>query len=300
MQKSLCENAMRSGVPQYIEVACANNTNAAWYTDRDNSMSDAEPEIQKAMAIVLGGLGAVLQGIQVCPGVYLTTAHGALKNPHEVKTGSTNPGRYGTRVVAYPMKVENMMQARKDESFISPRLRNPDLWKRSHPDFHGSDYVFIRVDKPLRPNNFVRPLEASFEDLKEQEVHLYRGKSRYKRQGEQGLNFSEEEAIPRQPEKLVTLYQSPQRVNQACTLTGQGTYLIYHNCPTEKFTSGSLYIVKNEVKPYVVGMTTNGIPANLKAETVGGSTMLKSSQFCRDYEEACGQPCGKIAAKVGP
>ena len=132
------------------------------------------------MAIVLGGLGAVLQGIQVCLGVYLTTAHGALKNPYEVKKGSTNPGRYGTSVVAYPMKVENIMLARKDENFISPRLRNPELWNRDHPDFDGSDYVFIRVDKPLRPNNFVRPLEASLEDLREQEVHLYRGKSRNK------------------------------------------------------------------------------------------------------------------------
>ena len=198
-------------------------------------------------------------------------------------------------MVAYPLEVENMMLAEQDKNFISPRLRNPDLWDEDHPDFHGSDYVFIRVDKPLRPKNFVRPVRASFAELKGQDVHLYRGKSRYKRQGEQGLNFSDEEAIPRDPELLVPIYQSPQKVNQPCALNGQKGPRIFHNCPTEFSVSGSPYIVKNQGKPYVVGMNTRGVLANLEStSTVGGSSMLKASEFCEDYKKACGQPCGNL------
>ena len=29
-------------------------------------------------------------------------------------------------------------------------------------------------------------------------------------------------------------------------------------------------------------------------KTVKGSPMLKASEFCEDYERACGQPCGNL------
>ena len=293
LQESLCRNAIESGNPEYIKVGCG-NTNIAWYTDRDNSMSDAEPEIQKAMVVVFAGMGAILQGIQVCPGVYLTTAHGVLEDPNQVRT-KVGPGSYRTSVVAYPMKVENIMLAEQDKNFISPRLRKPKLWNKDHPDFHSSDYVFIKVDNPLRPKNFVRLVRASFAELKGQDVHLYRGKSRYKKQGEQGLNFSEGEAIPRDPELLVPIYKSPQKVNQPCALNGQKGPFIFSDCPTEASVSGSPYILKNQGKSYVVGMVTMSILANLEAtKTVKGSPMLKASEFCEDYKKACGQPCGKL------
>ena len=51
LQESLCRNAIESGNPEYIEVGCG-DTNVAWYKDRDNSMSDAEPEIQLRLTLV--------------------------------------------------------------------------------------------------------------------------------------------------------------------------------------------------------------------------------------------------------
>ena len=52
---------------------------AAWYQDRDNSMSAVSTEegVGAAMAI-FWTLNGFTQGIQVCRGVFLATAHGVL------------------------------------------------------------------------------------------------------------------------------------------------------------------------------------------------------------------------------
>ncbi len=183
------------------------------------------------------------------------------------------------------------MVAEKDENYYSPRLRDPELWNESHPEHRNSDYVFIRVDKPLlRSHNFIKVISASSEQLKRLKVHLYRGKSRYKTQ-RRGLNWSKDEAIPAHPDKLLeSLYQSPQKVNQACKFNGQKGSKLYHNCPTEPSVSGAPYIARSQGKPYVVGMNTFGVNANFStSEAAGGSSMLKASEFCKDYEKGNSQ-----------
>ncbi len=163
------------------------------------------------------------------------------------------------------------MVAEKDENYYSPRLRDPELWNESHPEHRNSDYVFIRVDKPLlRSHNFIKVISASSEQLKRLKVHLYRGKSRYKTQ-RRGLNWSEDEAIPAHSDKLLTLYQSPQKVNQACKFNGQndsGSYL-YHNCPTEPSVSGAPYITKIQGKHYVVGMNLTTLQFSQTSQSLG-------------------------------
>ena len=79
------------------------------------------------------------------------------------------------------MHPDNMMIAERSESqFVSPRLRDP--WSWSDPT---TDYVFIKVDNPLRPNDFVRPIRSSNQRLIEASnsgeinIHLYRPQTRF-------------------------------------------------------------------------------------------------------------------------
>lgn len=74
--------------PQPAEESCRTNPEscphiASWYQDRDNSMSPVSTEegVGAAMATFWAHLGSFSQGIQVCPGVYLATAHGVLDDP---------------------------------------------------------------------------------------------------------------------------------------------------------------------------------------------------------------------------
>jgi len=100
-----------------------------------------------AMATIFTKSG-VSQGIQVCPGVYLATAHGVLDNPSKAradgrpqKTSSGN--MYG--MSPYPLSRETIMTAKNDISYVSPRIGNTSAWRDS-----STDYVFIRVDKSIK------------------------------------------------------------------------------------------------------------------------------------------------------
>ena len=158
------DRAVRSsdgGASRPDEVDCMSNPErcvhkAGWYQDRDNSMSPVSTDegVGAAMATIFTKSG-VSQGIQVCPGVYLATAHGVLDNPKEArreerpqKTSSGN--MYG--MSPYPLSRKTIMTAKNDSSYVSPRIGNPSAWTDL-----STDYVFIKVDNPLKPDHFVRP-----------------------------------------------------------------------------------------------------------------------------------------------
>ena len=79
------------GVFRLDEIDCMSSPEscvhkAAWYRDRDNSMSPVSTEsgVGAAMAAIFSKNG-VTQAIKVCPEVYLSTAHGVLDNPKNAK-----------------------------------------------------------------------------------------------------------------------------------------------------------------------------------------------------------------------
>ncbi|MBC6405541.1 MAG: hypothetical protein GDA41_07455 [Rhodospirillales bacterium] len=132
----------------------------AWYLDRDNSMSPVSSEegVGAAMAIAVTKSG-YSQAVQVCPGVYLATAHGILDDPEEAQKqnrtqDSPSENIYG--ISPYPLSEKTVMTAKNDSSYLSPRIKNPSAWRDPQ-----TNYVFIKVDNPLNPNHFIRPVRAS-------------------------------------------------------------------------------------------------------------------------------------------
>ena len=181
------DRAVRSsdgGASRPDEVDCMSNPercvhNATWYQDRDNSMSAVSTKkgVGAAMASVFTKNGRN-QAIQVCPGVYLATAHGVLDNPKEARREERpqeTPSGNTHGMSPYPLSRETVMTAKNDSSYVSPRIGNPSAWRDS-----STDYVFIKVDNPLKPDHFVRPLRSSDQRLiddsrrGEIDVHLYR------------------------------------------------------------------------------------------------------------------------------
>ncbi len=312
LPKALCTQAVKMykegrQTQENVVTLCRGIKNTAWYQDRDNSMSDANNEVGDAMAVVLGPNGTATQSVQVCPGVYLATAHGALDSPILARENNRPvqpivPG--SIRILAYPMSRETMMRANDKNDYISPRLRDPSLWENGNEE---SDYVFIKVGNPVgnpvRPNSFVTPLSVTPEELVQNkssvEVHMYRGKSRYRNAETGAPDHSEEYAIARSDiRSLINLYQQPQKVNSSCSVSRVFDYIrsyVSHNCPTESGASGASYVSKIGSTNYLMGLHTIGSSNNIESSKhTGGSTMLTSSAFCADYQTACGKPCPKF------
>jgi len=288
--------AIVMGVPAY----------AAWFLDRDNTMVDADDDVGAAMAVILGPTGTVTQAIQVCSGVYLATAHGALDSPIIARDNgrSVSPaGKASMRLIAYPMSRENLTEALDEVDYISPRLRDPSLWENGR---ENTDYVFITVDDPPRPQSFVTPLFMTPDQLIDNadrlEVFMYRGKSRYQGAKTGGLDYNEDIAISDSDvPALIRLYQQPQRVVQSCEFLPNGMTLdgyVAHDSPTEQGASGAPYISQFDGMSYLVGINTRGGDGNVEefsALYAGASSILMSSAFCADYETACGRPCTSLS-----
>jgi hypothetical protein len=272
---------------------------AAWYQDRDNSMTPVSTDegVGAAMATIFTRSGDS-QAVQVCPGVYLATAHGVLDDPsaarregRAVETPSGN--MYG--MSPYPLSRETLMTARNDSSYISPRLRDPSNW--SDPT---TDYVFITVDNPIRPNDFVRPVRSSDQRLieasnsGEMDVHLYRPQTRFNtdRNGTPDFNV---DTWASDFDELQSLYQSPMRVNQPCSAS-ENYGLIGTNCPTEQTVSGSPYTAEISGNSYLMGMHIKGDLRSYDsmADSELPNGYIQSSHFCEDYESVCGQPCAEL------
>ena len=272
---------------------------AAWYRDRDNSMSPVSTDegVGAAMASVFSKSG-VNQAIQVCPGVYLATAHGVLDNPKEARreerpqeTPSGN--MYG--MSPYPLSRKTIMTAKNDSSYVSPRIGNPSAWIDP-----STDYVFIKVDNPLKTNHFVRPVRSSNQRLiyasrrGEIDVHLYRSKTVFYTDSE-GTPIFSKGSQAKTFEQFSPLYDAPMRVNQPCQTVQGYEGLIGSDCPNEDAVSGSPEVT-SDGQYYFVGMHIHGSAISEESfeKAFLPNAFVPSSHFCNDYESVCGQPCAEL------
>ena len=274
---------------------------AAWYQDRDNSMSPVSTKkgVGAAMATIFSKSG-VNQAIQVCPGVYLATAHGVLDNPKEARreerpqeTPSGN--MYG--MSPYPLSRETIMTAKNDSSYVSPRIGNPSAWTDL-----STDYVFIKVDNPLKPDHFVRPLRSSDQRLVDAsrsakiDVHLYRPQTRFDKDIKGTPIFSKGFQV-KTFEQISPLYNAPMRVNEPCKLVDPfNSSVIDSNCPNELAVSGSPEITTIDGESFLVGLHIKGDPNSYEkfSDDKIPNVVIQSSHFCEDYESVCGQPCAEL------
>ena len=273
---------------------------AAWYQDRDNSMSPVSTEdgVGAAMA-TFWTLNGFSQGIQVCPGVYLATAHGVLDNPLKARKAIRGPLQNSVRVAAYPINPENVTRAsQSDSQFVSPRIGNPSAWRDP-----STDYVFVIVDKAIRPNNFVRPLRSSDQRLIDDsrsgkiDVHLHRPQTRFNTDSNGTPDFNSQTLSQQTANDVAALYQQPMRVNEPCKLVDPfNSSVIDSNCPNEHAVSGSPEITTIDGESFLVGLHISGDP-NLYEKFSDDSVpnaFIQSSHFCNDYESVCGQPCAEL------
>jgi len=258
---------------------------AAWYQDRDNSMSDANDRAGDAMAIFRTQVGAT-QGIQVCPGVYLATAHGVL--------GDGNGPSWDA--FSYPLSRETRMLLPDRSEMTSPWLTGSA--DKTDP---ANDYVFIKMENPVKPQSFVTPVRATREELVEAssdgriDIHLYRGKTRYATQSDGTPDFTSSMVGGRE---MTALYQSPQRVDRRCELKIiNGSSQIGHDCPVEQSVSGSQLIANIDGAQYIAGMATKGEDAvidSMNTDPIPNS-FLGTEHFCADFENVCGTPCAELS-----
>ena len=276
---------------------------AAWYQDRDNSMSPVSTDegVGAAMA-TFWTLNGFSQGIQVCPGVYLATAHGVLDDPLEARKENRplrGPLQNSVTVAAYPINPENVTRAsQSDSQFVSPRIGNPSAW--SDP---STDYVFVRVDKAIRPNNFVRPLRSSDQRLIDDsrsgkiDVHLYRPQTRFNTDSNGTPDFNSQTLSQQTANDVAALYQQPMRVNEPCKLFDPfNSSVIDSNCPNEQAVSGSPEITTIDGESFLVGLHISGDPNSYEkfSDDSVPNAFVPSSHFCNDYESVCGQPCAEL------
>ena len=301
------ERAVRSsdgGASRIDGIDCMSNPErclhkAAWYQDRDNSMSPVSPEegVGAAM-VVIDSKRALTQGIQVCPGVYLATAHGALDNPIKArKEGRVlrDPNNNLKYIDPYPMSDDDYMEI-ENARFTSPRLRDPSKW--TDPT---TDYVFIKVDNPLKPNHFVRPVRSSNQRLVdasrrgEIDVHLYRPKTRFDKDSKGTPVFSKG-LQAKTFEQVSPLYNAPMKVNQPCQTVQGYEGLIGSDCPSEQAVSGSPKVTSINGQYYLVGMHIHGSAISEESfeKAFLPNAFVPSSHFCKDYESVCGQPCAEL------
>lgn len=301
LQQRLCESN-----PEY----CGQLQLAGWNGTRDNSMSVANDDVGRSMAVMLMG-NKITQGIQVCPGVYLATAHGALNGKANVDPQSLN-----IRAVAYPLAPENVMTSTgSNAQFISPRLSSHPNFDSSKMDSLETDYIFIRVDNPVRPNSFIEPLSDRNQLLVEEsragrvDVHLYRGKTRYRTQADGVTPVTKEVTNDRGTYTeldqsgwstdlgymMENIYTTPLRVNQRCEISYDNNGGTNTDCPSEQSTSGSSYTTKINGQSYLSGLQITGtdIYSSTEGATTGG--FIPSTQFCSDYESICGKPCTDLS-----
>ncbi len=302
------ERAVRSsdgGASRPDGIDCMSNPErclhkAAWYQDRDNSMSPVSTKkgVGAAMATIFSKIGKS-QAIQVCPGVYLATAHGVLDDPRKAKKDgrpqeTPSGNMYG--MSPYPLSRETVMRAKNDSSYMSPRIENPSAW--SDPT---TDYVFIKVDNPLKPNNFIRPVRSSNQRLIEAsskgelDVYLYRPSTRFNTDSKGTPDFNKKTWAKRLDD-MKPLYQQPMRVNQPCQTVQGYEGLVGSDCPNEQSVSGSSEVTTINGQDYLVGMHIHGraISEDSFEETPAPNAFVPSSHFCDDYESVCGEPCAEL------
>jgi len=265
---------------------------AAWYRDRDNSMSPVSTKkgVGAAMAIIHNKTSGPTQAIQVCPGVYLANAHSSLDDPEEAKKeGRTlmDPNDHMKYINPYPSDDDEYMEIEKAK-FTSLLLRDNSNWSKIN-----TDYFFIKVRNPTRKNHFVKPIILPFENEIKYDIiidlfgiHLYRPKHNVYADSEENLIYKNSKAE----------LDTPLIVNESCKYEiGYQSGLVGSDCPTEAGVSGSPYIIRIDVESFLVGIAVTGSGKMYeKFSRDGNNEVLVSSQFCDDYELVCGMQCVEL------
>jgi hypothetical protein len=269
------------------------------------------------MAVILSQ-GGTSMAVQVCPGVYLATAHGALDNPNiarEQKRPLRDPHTNVSVMSAFPLSKENKMKADTSVDIISPRLRDPSSWNRvGDMSAKETDYAFITVDRVVRPNDFVTPLNYESSELLEAssnralDVELTRPSVRYQTDStghpvesvnEQGNLVFNDDTLASGAE-LLEVYKTPQRVDRRCDLSGTTSNgaRMADNCPTETGVSGSPYSTKIGDTDYLLGIQVSS-QGNINVPVGdildGSSAFIMTKEFCEDFKTACGKPCPTLS-----
>lgn len=316
--QKLCEGkntTAKNHVPHFSKML----KKVAWYQDRDNSMKDidinedsVDGKVGRAMAIFLAR--STTQSIQVCKGVFLTTAHSNLDDPRDADCSKPlnpkkpcknrplkSPSEQFKAAFHYPIYKKTLMKSTLDEQFISPRKNYSHRW-----DIDDTDYVFIKIDKPVKPDEFIIPIKMNSEEIINAfkngfNTYLYRGKTRYKTNSN-GLPDFIDENVGTGLKAIAQIYKKPQKVNVACKLAKTVTHQFtlhqnqtIHDCPTESTVSGSPMITIINNKPYISGIHAFGNKDNVLRKfnngKDSGAIFINSSKFCGDYEKVCGRPC---------
>lgn len=259
---------------------------AAWYQDRDNSMTPVSTEegVGAAMALIMTHRSTG-QAIQVCDGVYLANAHILMDPPN----GPNGNGPLW-HLMAYPVSAESMRDLPDSSAFVSPRVNNPAAWRDP-----STDYVFFRVENP--PNReSIRPVRGTDNQLASGRFSttLYRPQTSYLENPDGTPNFESDLVGGAElMERSQTLY----RVNQACdVINSPDTSLMGTNCPTENGVSGSPYTFESGGESYLLGIDSLGDDrsyTNFQDDDYPNA-FVQSSHFCEDYESVCGQPCAEL------
>ncbi len=314
-QKSLCRNALKSGNIDGIKAACFKSINAAWFMNRDNSMSDAIDGASKALYIFSStqGTGVIAQ---ICPGVFITAAHGITEGVLSYKgealkkfLASSNGNR--VRIYSFPMTRGMYFNGQ----FINFEYFGKSLSGYLAWNDPANDYLILKVNPSeaktyagakgfyYNPKYYITPVSASAEEIKQAsdngqiDIHLYRGKTRF--------DWDEQAKTPVTNDKgkfdittfnrdLGRIFNIPQRVNERCEIGGGYSYSITNSCPSEKGVSASPYIFKKNNKFYLVGIHKSGSGKRENyffSSQDGGTNFLQSTAFCEDYKKACGKPC---------
>ncbi len=314
-QKSLCRNALKSGNIDGIKAACFKSINAAWFMNRDNSMSDATDGASKALYIFSSSQGTGVIA-QICPGAFITVAHGITEDVLSYKGEALKKflaSSNGNRVRIYSFPLTSFMHL--DGNVLNFEYFGTRLSKYLAWDDPSQDYLILKVNPSeakayagamgfnYNSKYYITPVSASAEEIKQAsdngqiDIHLYRGKPQY--------DWDEQAKTPvvdkngkfdRDPSRLDfgRIFHTPQRVNERCEIGGSYSYSITNSCPSEPGVSGSPYIFKKNNKFYLVGIhkSGSGKRENFFSNNHRGGTMLvRSAAFCEDYEKACGKPC---------
>ncbi len=314
-QKSLCKNALNSGNIDGIKAACFQSINAAWFMDRDNSMSDATDNASKALYIFSSIKGNVVT-TQICPGVFVTVAHALNDDVLSYKgealkkfLASDEGGR--VRIYSFPMTLFMQLDGNVlNFEYFGKSLSGLKAW--NDPD---NDYLIVKVN-PLEAKayagamgfnynskHYITPVLASGEEIKQAsdngqiDIYLYRGKTQYGWDEEAKTPVIDEEGNFDETSSRLDfgrIFHTPQRVNVRCEIGGSSNYFITNSCPSEKGVSSSPYIFKKNNKFYLVGIHQSGSGRRenyFSSNQDGGTNFLRSAAFCEDYKKACGKPC---------
>jgi hypothetical protein len=322
ISRMLCSKAIDSytagrQTAQNVDTICSSTENVAWRRDQDNSMSDSDDKPARAMAVILSQ-GGTSMAVQVCPGVYLATAHGALDNPNTAREQNRplrDPHTNVSVMSAFPLSKENKMKADTSVAIISPRLRDPSSWDSlGGSGAKETDYAFITVDKIVRPDDYVTPLNYESNELLEASsnrtlhVELTRPSVGYQTDStghpvesvnRQGNLVFDDETLASGSE-LLEVYKTPQRVGRRCDLSGttsNGARMV-DNCPTETGVSGSPYSTKIGDRDYLLGIQVSSqgnINVPVGDSFDGSSAFVMTKEFCEDFKTACGKPCPSLS-----